>query len=207
MPLLLAGMQAISSTSDTYKFPVLETDNAVAPLPEEIRLNQNDEFVSYEVAYYVAAETSLEAEAEFAEGKSFFTYAPAELSSAFVALFRAWTGNLQILVNKISRLERWDLKKHNIVPRTQFQNSTAAIPVATFPSMDYSEHGTFPMQPMLTLSGAKKNDIIITLQGGAVPSTTTGAWTLPDAGVINFAMTHLALFFRGMLAQNAAKFQ
>lgn len=206
-------MQAIDPAKDVYKFPVLETDTATAPFPDEIRLNINDEFISYDVAYYLVAEktwnhTEGGLTSSVKAGNFYFTHAPDELNGQFSLLEKAWDGFLQILVNKISRLEKWDLKKHNYIPRTQFQNSSAGIPSATQPSVDYSDHGTFPMQPMLTLSGAKKNDILVTLLGGAIPSTSTGNWVLPSAGdTIDFKINRLALFFRGMLAQNAAKFQ
>jgi hypothetical protein len=127
------------------------------------------------------------------------------LDAQFCRQQNAFLGTLQILVNKISRLERWDLKKHNYVPRTQFQNTSAGIPASTQPSIDYSEHGTYPMQPMLTLSGAKKNDVVVTLVN-SVP-TATGTWTPSTGGTIAITINKLALLFRGMLAQNAASFQ
>lgn len=200
-------MILIDATKDTYKFPVLESDNQTATFPEEIRLNINDEFVSYEVGFYIVAQTSLEGVADIEEGIQYWTYAPMELSAVFVGLQRTWNSLLQILVNKISRLEKWDLKKHNFVPRTQFQNTSAGIPTATQPSLAYREDGMFPMQPMVTLSGAKKNDIVITLSGGSVAPSGVVTWTPPVGGVINYNVTKLAMIFRGMLAQNGAKFQ
>lgn len=208
--------QAINSTRANYTFPVLETDNAVAPLPWEVRLNINDEFVSYDLGYYVVADKTVARTAgpegipsgitsQFG-GHYFWTYAPDELDTSFALLEDAWLGTLDISVNKISRLTKWDLKKHNFIARTQFKNSFAASLFATQPSLDYSDHGTFPMQPMLTLSGAKKNEITTALVT-AIPSTTTGTWTLPDTGTVVFQAKYFALIFRGMLAQNAAKFQ
>jgi hypothetical protein len=202
--------QLIDATKDVYKFPVLETDpgsgvgNAI--LPEEIRLNINDEFIAYDVAYYLVADKTLAPAPEVVVGRHFFSYAADELTSAFAVLEDAWLGALSIVVNKISRLERWDLKKHNFIPRTQFQSTSAGIPAATQPSIDYSQDGCIPMQPMLTLSGAKKNDIVINLVH-AISATTTGVWTPPTAVAITFAVKRICLIFRGMLAQNAAKFQ
>jgi hypothetical protein len=211
--LLLA--QAIDSKKSDYTFPVLTTDNAVPPLPWEIRLNINDEFVSYDLAYYLVAEktvartggdpTPVEIPSQFA-GHFFFSYAPDELDASFALVEDGWLGVLNISVNNINRLTNWDLKKHNFIPRTQFQNSSVGIPSATQPNLDYSDDGTFPMQPMLTLSGAKKN-LITTSLVSAIPSTTTGLWTLPDTGTVRFDMLYFSLIFRGMLAQNAAKFQ
>lgn len=203
-------MQNLDATKDTYKFPVLLTDNAVAPLPEEIRLNQNDEFIAYDVAYYLVADKQpVDGTNPPVVGavvsKIFLPYAPDELSRDFAQMEDAWLGTLQILVNKISRLENWDLKKHNFIPFTQFQNSSAGIPSATQPNIDFSENGTIPMQPMLVLSGAKKNDIIISLVH-AVSATSTGDWLVVN-GTIRLTIKRMALFFRGMLAQNASSFQ
>jgi hypothetical protein len=203
--------QAIDPKKSDYKFPVLTTDNAVAPLPFEIRLDINDEFISYDLGYYLVADKVVARDASPAivsqpAGHFFFPYAPDELNASMALLEDGWLGTLDILVNKISRLTKWDLKKHNFIPRTQFRSNSVALPGATQPSLDYSDHGTFPMQPMLTLSGAKKNDILISLVT-AIPNTSTGTWTLPDTGTVIFNVKYLSLIFRGMLAQNAAKFQ
>lgn len=201
--------KSILATTDTYKFPVLETDpgdNAGGAFVEEIRLNQNDEFVAYEVGYYIVADKTNSPELAPVSGRFFFPYAPDELNGDLQVLEDAWLGTLQILVNKISRLERWDLKKHNYIPRTQFQNTSVGIPQATQPSIDYSEHGTYPMQPMLTLSGAKKNDVLISLIH-AIPSGLFSPWAPAVGAPVFFRFNRLALVFRGMLAQNAASFQ
>jgi len=200
-------MRVIKADTNVYKFAILENDNAVPPLPEEIRLNTNDEFVSYEVGFYIVADVSLEAEADVEEGKEFFTYAPVELESSFVALARTWNSVLDIEVNKINRLDNWDMKKHNFVPRTQFSSAGAVLPTASFPSMDFSTNGTYPMQPMITLSGSKKTKIAITLLGGSIAPSGTGVWTVEDGGMINYIFNNLAVTFRGLLGQNASKFQ
>jgi len=200
-------MKEINPSTNVYKFAILENDNAVPPLPEEIRLNTNDEFTSYEVGYYVVAGTTLEGDPDVDEGKEFFTYAPMELDSSFVAIQKAWNGVVDIEVNKINRLDNWDLKKHNFIPRTQFQSAGAVLPSASQPSMDFAENGTYPMQPMLVLSGSKKTKIGVTLNGGSIPATTTGTWTVEDGGQITYTVKWLAVTFRGLLGQNASKFQ
>lgn len=213
--LLLA--QPIDAKKSDFVFPVLNTDTAIAPLPWEVRLNINDEFVSYDLGYYLVAEKTVARTAGSPEppptaiasqfsGHFFFSYAPDELDASFALLEDGWLGVLNISVNNINRLTNWVFKKHNFIPRTQFKSSSSGLPYATQPSIDYSDHGTFPMQPMLTLSGAKKNLISISLVA-AIPSTSTGTWTLPDTGTIVYDMKYFSLIFRGMLAQNAAKFQ
>lgn len=206
-------IQPIDPAKDNYKFPVLESDNAIAPQPEEIRLNQNDEFISYEVGYYLLLDKTVAVPAaNTPAGKEYLTYAPAELDFTFSTMSRAWDGYLQILVNKISRLEKWDLKKHYMTPWTQYKSTSLGLPYSTLPSIDFSKDGIKAMQPMLTLSGAKKNDIIVQLLNGAVPNTAAGGLVVPSSAepflqTITIKATRLSLFFRGMLAQNASKFQ
>jgi len=197
--------RTIVPTTTNYLFPILESDNSVPVLPEEIRLNINDEFISYDVGYYLYGEQSIEGAQSTAAGTRWTTYAPAELSSAFAALDDAWIGDLSIEVNKVNYIDKWDLKKHNYVPRTQYSDSVLTALDATQASIDFSIHGTIPMQPMITFSGAKKNTINIELVRSISP--VAGVWVTPDADDIGVNFNRLALFFRGMLAQNASKFQ
>ena len=194
-------VQPLSATTSTYKFPVLESDTPV--LPEEIRLNQNDEFISYEVGYYGLGD--ILDDGGLAVGTHHHSYAPMELDATFAPLTGIWRGSMQILVNKISRLENWDMKKHNCVTRTQW-GQDLATENAFQPSNDFEQDGALVMQPMLTLSGAKKNDVVITLNAAVAP-TAAGAWLTQDGTTLTITATKLALYFRGMLAQNAAKFQ
>lgn len=201
--------QPIDPNLNVYTFKVLENENTpLPPLPTEIRLSINDEFVSYNVGYYVGTDITVATAPTFVIGEELWTYAPMELNTTFSLLSRAWNSQMAIQVNKISRLEKWDMMKHRIVPRTQYQNSQPGQPFSTQPSTNFHRDGMADMQPMLTLSGAKKNDITITLLGGSIPFPQTGVWVCPSSAVgLTFAIARLELFFRGMLAQNAASFQ
>jgi hypothetical protein len=200
-------IRPIVVNSTTYMFPVLENDgNNPQPYVDEIRLNQNDEFIAYDIGYYVSA-TLTGGDPTVGTTYYWLTYAPLEFSTKFLQLCNAWYGKLEILVNKITRLEKWDLKKHNIIPRTQFKNSTVGLPYATQPSLDYSNDGIFPMQPMLTIAGAKKTNIQLELVTAVSPTASAIDWTLPDATTAHFVADRLVLKFQGMLAQNAASFQ
>jgi len=200
-------IQFISAAQDSYRFPVLESEPLAAPagfVDSEIRLNINDEFIAYDIGYYVRG--------QLAEGvilgNNLMTYEPSELNSSFQQLAGAWEGSLAIAVNKITRLEKWDMTKHRVVQRTQYVNAAPAAGIfsAAQPSIDLSKDGTIPMQPMLTLSGAKKNDIVLSLDAAIAP-TSSGAWTNAAGAVVTVTATQLMLIFRGMLAQNAASFQ
>lgn len=205
----LVLMQAIVATTTTYTFPVLTTETNPTPFPEEVRLNQNDEFISYEIGYYLSGDMTIfegVPPVVVSTGKFISTYAPVELSSTFLRIKNYASGTLKILVNNISRLEKWDLRRHEKVQRTQFQNSTVGQPFATLPSISFEDDGMFGMQPMLTLSGGKKNELTITLNR-ALQVGATGLWSGPDGVAMTVTLNQLMLMFRGLLAQNATKFQ
>lgn len=195
-------MKDIDPKTTTYTYPVLTTDKP-DPQPEEIRLNQNDEFISYEVGFFLKGKLENAANNEFTS--TLFTSSPIELSEKFIPSNNAYFGNLSILVNKISRLENWDLQRHQVKNRTQFASSSVGLPVATAPSADLSQDGWYTMQPMLTLSGAKKNTITTTHDYNIVAGVDK--WALPTGGSINVYTQSLLMGFRGMLAQNASSFQ
>lgn len=197
-------IQDISAARDSYKFPILESDQSGTAKPEEIRLNINDEFIANEIGFYLGAEVTVEGTT--LKSKRLLTYAPVELNSDYMKTENAYTGQLQILVNKINFVEKWDLKKHNYIPRTQFQNSSVGIPSATQPSINFAEHGMFPLQPNITFSGAKKNDIIMTLPEAVAPSSSL--FITPNAPTEQtVAIKQFWFVFRGLLGQNASAFQ
>jgi hypothetical protein len=202
-------MMPINATTKSYTFPVLTTDQIPGvpggSLPEEIRLNINDEFVSYDVAYMLQAKATVGPLPNNDRGNFYFTYVPQELNADMGSLNNAWDGVLSIAVNNIKRLEKWDMLKHKCIPRTQFQNTSAGIPQATQASLCYGSAGTSGMQPMTTLSGAKKNEIIIAVTG-AIPVGQIANW-VTLGGTVTYTFANIVLIFRGMLAQNASKFQ
>ncbi len=196
-------VQPIVPTTSRYRFAVLDSDTPV--LAKEIRLNINDEFITYDVAYNVLGDLL---DPVGVVGNFHHTYAPVELDASFAGIQGAWNGRLSILVNKISRLENWDMKKHNKIQRTQWANASAAVTIinAAQPSVDFAEDGGVDMQPMLTISGAKKTTIDLELDA-AIVATATGAWVSTDTTALTITATELAFYFRGMLAQNASVFQ
>ena len=102
-------------------------------------------------------------------------------------------------------MEKWDTRKHELVTRTQFASQLAGTTVATIPSNDFSNDGMVPFSPLLTLSGAKKNDISIRLPQSISGSTVT--WLDQKGNTITVEITKIALRMYGLNAQNGAKFQ
>lgn len=198
----LVFKQAIASNKNTYEFPVLTTDGT--PAKGEIRLNINDEFINYEQGYFLEF-TSPKRSDSTKTNSIKLPYVPIEQGAPLVDLLPMHDATLKITVNGIDRLNNWDMLRHKCVPRTQFQNTSTGIPYATQPSVCYSESGFTTMQPMITFSGAKKNEIQISMQDAL---TTGGSFDFSSIGGNNtFTASNLVLIYRGMLAQNAAKFQ
>lgn len=202
----------ISATATTYNFDVLETQTSTLQA-DEIRLNLNDEFIITTMGMYLIAEqqTGDGAGATLTGVKRLFTYAPMQLDGVTAAkLQNFYAGALQISVNNIVYLDKWDTRKHEFVPRTQDSNFQAAA--AAFQATqglinanEFSKNAMFPVEPLLTLSGAKKNNITLQLP----TALTSGTFTLvDDKGATNtWVINRVGLLVRGLNAQNGASFQ
>jgi len=186
----------------TYNFDVLETQTATLA-PNEIRLNLNDEFIITQLGLFL--EASVEVGGAVTGQKVLFTYAPAQLDGTTAAgLQNFYNGNLQIAVNNIVYLDKFDSRKHMFVPRTQIQNSIAPNS-AQIDSNNFSKDAMFSIEPTLVLSGAKKNQITLSL-----PSAITGgSFTFTDdkGAVISYRIDRICCIARGLNAQNGSVFQ
>lgn len=197
----------IQPTVATYQFDVLETQTSTL-VGDEIRLNLNDEFVITTMGVYLEAETLTRGEAgSIAGGRTLFTYVPLENKASLISLNDVYNGALQISVNNIVYLDKWDTKKHECRPRTQYANSSAATTIlqTTQASSEFSKNAMYPVEPLLTLSGAKKNTITLTLPN----AVTSGSFDLKtdDATVVTYNINRICLVMRGLNAQNGASFQ
>ena len=200
----LTLIQDISSTKTQYSFPVLENDNATGIKPEEIRLNQNDEFIVTSVGVYLLGKAT--ADGIPYGGYVYATHVPTyQLSTSNVAQ-PLYDGYLRIGINNINYLDKFDLRKFENVERTQWNNRGAtSLNSATLPSTELKSDNMFEISPNITLSGAKKNEISIILP------TAINTYLLSLVNNANitsrFLFYSIGLEFRGMLAQNGAVFQ
>lgn len=199
----------ISSSQTVYNFDVLETQNATLQA-DEIRLNLNDEFIMTTLGLYLIAER-ISGEGAGTGIKRLLTYAPWQQSGTEAAkVENFYNGQLSIAVNNIVYLEKWDTRKHQIVPRTQDENFQAAAAAfqatqAKINSVQFSKEGMFPVEPLLTLSGAKKNTI--TLQLPTAISEATFTFVDDDAVKNSWKINRIGLLTRGLNAQNGSAFQ
>ena len=195
----------IDPTKSTYDFDVLENQTQTLQ-PDEIRLNINDEHIIQSLGVYLYGTYTYVTEAGTTElGKQLFSYVPYELgvldSEIPIRLKNLYAGTLKIAVNNIVYLEKWDTRRSEKITRTQFSDLGD---VSTSPSNDFSLDGMVKFEPLIVLSGAKKNDITIRLpqaiQGGSFSWRT-------DNGTILVTINKIAVRTFGLLAQNAAAFQ
>ena len=197
--------QPINATKTVYNFDVLETQTANLT-PDQIRLNLNDEFIIATMGIYLQA--SLKNEEGLDTGvKKLFTYAPMELDQVSMRKVQnLYNGQLSIAVNNIVYLEKWDTAKHENVSRTQYANLVAAPGAqATQPSNNYSKDAMFPVEPLITLSGAKKNNLSLSLSQAIAP---TGFTFTDDKGIAStYSIDRIVWVMRGLNAQNGAVFQ
>lgn len=191
----------IVATQTTYNFDILETQTATQQA-DEIRLNLNDEFIVTTMGLYLEADFLNPAATGI---KRLFTYAPVELNGSNSAVENFYNGTFQISVNNIVFLDKWDTRKHEYIPQTQFQNFVAGTSAATTSMQQMSKAGMFPVEPTITLSGAKKNQL--TLQLPTAINSTTVTFTDDSTGVVNYRINRVSVLLRGLNAQNGATFQ
>lgn len=200
----------INSTVTSYAFDVLETQTATLQ-NDEIRLNINDEFIVTQMGLYLTGNVSVTSEGTTTVYPQLQLFTHCLHNVDFLAgqnLLPFYDGALKIAVNNIVYLEKWDSRKHYIAPRTQYVNNTSTAPVpgnALIPSNDFGKDGMYSVEPMITLSGAKKNDLSLTLPQAI--ANQSFSYTDDKGQTVSMNIDGIALLLRGLNAQNAASFQ
>lgn len=191
----------LSASQTTYSFDVLETQNATLVGTEQ-RVNLNDEFIITELGIYLQA-TVKDPMAGTVYGTKWFSYVPSQVNAGANVLTPVYNGSLQIAVNNVVYLDKFDTGKSLCVPRTQDAPFTTPN-AATLGSTNYNKDGMVQIEPMLTLSGAKKNNLIINLASAAAPFALT---VTSNTGSTVYDFDRIAIIARGLNAQNGASFQ
>jgi hypothetical protein len=191
----------LSAAQTTYSFDVLETQNSTL-VGTETRLNLNDEFIITSLGIYIQA-TVTDSTGSVPYGTKWFSYVPSQADATTNTLNPIYNGNLQIAVNNVVYMDKFDTLKSLFIPRTQ-DASFATPNASTLGSNNYAKDGMVSIEPMLTLSGAKKNNIIINLASAAAPASLT---VTNSAGSTKYTFDRIAVIMRGLNAQNGASFQ
>ena len=210
-------IRAIDANSTNYRFPVLENEAAIL-FPEEVRLNINDLFGVTHTGVFLGCRQGTKETKVTDAPLQLYPYVPMELSPRLVQLKHLYSGYMKIDVNKVNYVDKWNLRKHEYIPQTQFQSRestlvsippfpdfTAVLQAPHQPNIDYKSDGIFPVCPNIVLSGAKKNDVQIFLPHAIAPDMCS--WFVKENEQIDTAFMYVVVVIRGYLAQNAAKFQ
>jgi hypothetical protein len=198
--------KAIDPTKTVYNFDVLENQTQTLQA-DEIRLNINDEFITTQMGLYLTGKVTKE-DGTLVGGVRLFTNV-LEQQNIFQAgnLLPFYDGDLKIAVNNIVYMEKWDTRKHYNSTRTQIGSSSNATTIvnASWDSNTFAKDGMYAVEPMITLSGAKKNDITLRLPS----AISNGAFAYVDnaRNPVTITIDGIALLLRGLNAQNAASFQ
>lgn len=191
----------ISASQTTYSFDVLETQNSTIVNTEQ-RLNLNDEFIITSLGIYLQA-TVTDGAGGNSYGTKWFSYVPSQVNAAAGVLNPVYNGSLQIAVNNVVYLDKFDSAKSLCIPRTQDANFTTPNQ-ATLGSTNYAKDGMVSIEPTLVLSGAKKNNLVLNLASAATPYNLTVS---SDSGTTIYKFDRVAIIMRGLNAQNGASFQ
>jgi len=207
----LTLIQDINPTKSTYQFPVLENDNATGIKPQEIRLNQNDEMIVTGIGVYLVAQLSSELPIKPSYDNTLnnilLTHNPTYQTRNADNGGALYDGFLRIGVNNINYVDKWDIRKHEKVQRTEWTQAGAiSLNGAQLPSFTGEDDAVFPCAPMVTLSGAKKNSIELILPN-AIGTYSIAMATNNSAQTIYYNVVAVCIRLVGLLGQNSAAFQ
>lgn len=197
----------INPTTTVYNFDVLESQTQTLE-GNEIRLNLNDEYIITQIGFYLQGKVLTKTETGYADtGKRvLITYAPFQTDAVEATkLASFYDGAFQIAVNNIVYLDKYDTRKAEVTPITNNQSLLAGTNSAAMNSIDFSSNGLYGTEPLLTLSGAKKNTLQLTL-----PSAIDVAnFDYIDNKSYQYRVQfdRVCVKFLGLNAQNGASFQ
>lgn len=198
----------ISPTTTVYNFDVLESQTQTL-LGDEIRLNLNDEYTITQIGFYLQAKV-LDARLVDTGARVLLTNSQFQVNAAESSKIQPfYDGAFQIAVNNIIYLDKYDTKKSNYTPIAQNNVgggvASAGGFTATSDSVDFSKNGLYFCEPMVVLSGAKKNTLQLTLPRAIDVATFT--MNGGDGIQYSFQVDRVVVKFLGLNAQNGASFQ
>lgn len=195
----------INPTTTVYNFDVLESQTQTLE-GNEIRLNLNDEYIITQIGFYLQGRV-VDSETKTDTGKKvLLTYAPFQTDFAQAAKVASfYDGAFQIAVNNIVYLDKYDTRKAEVTPITNNQSLLAGTNAASMNSIDFSSNGLYGTEPLLTLSGAKKNTLQLTLPTSLDVATFT--YSDNTNKKYDIVIDRVCVKFLGLNAQNGASFQ
>lgn len=183
--------QALVVARNNYTFGVLTSDlgsNNSQPTNTEVRLRQQDSFITSNVAYRLAEPTSL-VDTTYVDS----TYPSPTIfnaSTEAAALEGLYKAQLKITVNGDVIMPTLHMGRFRFAPATQKATAAANQNGIAYDAIDAATDGVMICEPNLVLIGSKGNLIEFNMP--------TGVATIGTAG-----FTRHLFEFRGLLAQNS----
>jgi hypothetical protein len=169
-----------------YTWGVLVNNNGPAgtQFPTEVRLNQQDVFITSELCYFIAAAAS-DTDAAIIP----HTYPSPVVFAGHSANYELlYNGQLMITVNNRVITPTLFTSRFRVVPQSQQATAAANQNGIAQDQIDMSTDGSMPTGPSFLLIGSKNNLIQMTIPAGLTAVGTSD---------------RIILEFRGHLAQNA----
>lgn len=205
----------IVQTSTTYTFNVLENEG-LKVFPEEIRLAIQDLFVIEEFALAFGMKDNI---IDPNGGEFLLSSSNFNSLGAAIAYNELANGKLNLEVNNVVYMYNYDVLRFNKYGRSQYVDYALPLVnppysnnfISQQPSVDFSKDTLETCDPMITLSGAKKNSIVLSLNnpllspllGQNMPFYYTDA----NLTVRQYTIQRIVLIMRGLLLQNCSNFQ
>lgn len=170
---------ALAQGVTNYRFDVLvnENSNGSANFPTVNKLNLQDCFYISQLAFFLYAPASV------SDTKApLLTYPNTTVFGAGASeYYTIYNGYMSLTVNQRVVIPYWNLNRHMVINQTQ-QTATLRDQV------NLGQDGFFPVEPNITISGDRKNDLTVTLPAGLGATIT--------------ANSRLVCVMNGILAQN-----
>ena len=200
-------IQPIRANISTYSFPILvnEANNGIQPQNDEVRLNLNDEFVATSMGVFLVAKVFTGVSPTVNDPNVFLTSPPIQNDSLQIPALNLYDGNIEISRNNIVYITNWDVRKHQYIAQSQLGNFVSPTQAQQDQQRSLID-GFVSLQPSITFSGATKTNIVLNLIN-AIPVLPIYSIVDNQGATINYQITRLGVFFRGLLAQNTSKFQ
>lgn len=171
---------ALAQGVTQYKFDVLVNENqsGSSNFPTVNKLNLQDCFYISQIGFFLYAPASA------SDTKTpLYSYPNKTVFGAGASeYYTIYNGYMSLTVNQRVVVPYWNLNRHMVINQTQ-QTSSGLLD-----QIDLGKDAFFPMEPNITISGDRKNDLTVTLPAG-LGSTIT-------------ANSRLVCVMNGILAQN-----
>lgn len=201
----------IDPNTNFYELPLLENDARKPQKGDEIRLAQTDLFIFNRIAVGFVADLRIqdpEGQTDVEIGKSVFLQTlPYSKNADVLKAYKLFAGKMRVTINNVVYYEKYDLRGFdNSTIFTQINNTNGSMSSNDlFTTNVHRPIVEQPVQPMIKMSGAKKNEFRIDVPSSISPFIINVFDSNPAFRVI-LDIKRIGILLRGFLVQNGAEF-